>query len=135
MVDVPFFFTENGEQGRITFDEAKWAYNEVITPLNREVARAAARYRWKLIGGVAEKFRTHGYCSSDPWIVQLTASLWKQGGVPQLAKRKLPRAFWWVDAPLAHTGALHPNNQGHRQIALLVTDALKKNGIDGQLED
>ena len=120
---------------RITFSEAKWAYNEVIAPLNNAIAKAAHDYRWHLVSGVAGAFRKHGYCAGDQsWIVQLSDAVWSQGGVPELAKATLPKAFWWVNAPIAEAGALHPNREGHKQVALLVTGLLKENGIDGQLE-
>jgi hypothetical protein len=58
--------------------EAAWAYSNVLVPLNEAVAAAAARNHWNLISGAQEAFRTHGYCSTDPWITTLTDSLANQ---------------------------------------------------------
>lgn len=61
--------------------EAKWAYDRVLQPINAAVAAAAKKHKWRLVSGNAAGFRTHGYCSKDPWIVGLTESFAQQGDV------------------------------------------------------
>lgn len=58
--------------------EAQWASESVLGPLNSAVLAAAQKHGWRLIFGSQEGYRTHGYCSSDPWIVGLTESLANQ---------------------------------------------------------
>ncbi len=84
--------------GQGTFDqaEARWAFLHVLTPLNRAVDAAAARYHWRVISGVAQDFAVHGYCSSQPWIVGLTESLANEG---------------------SPYGTLHANSAGHQAVA------------------
>lgn len=67
--------------GLTAFDraEAQWASDQILIPLNAAVRAAAQKHGWRLIVGAQEGFRTHGYCSSDPWIVGLTESLVNQG--------------------------------------------------------
>ena len=84
--------------GKGTFDqaEARWAFLHVLTPLNRAVEAAAARYHWRVISGVAQDFAVHGYCSSQPWIVGLVESLANEG---------------------SPYGTLHANSAGHQAVA------------------
>ena len=59
--------------------EAAWAYENVLKPLNARVRAATIAHDWHYIAGPAAEFRTHGYCSSDSWIVSLTGSKIGQG--------------------------------------------------------
>ncbi len=59
--------------------EAQWASDSVLTPLNQAVRAAAQKHGWRLVVGSEQGFRTHGYCSPDPWIVGITESLARQG--------------------------------------------------------
>lgn len=77
----------------ITQDEAAWAKDSVVGRLNQQVAAAAATHGWNLAGGIAARFLRHGYCSSDPWAVQVVESKFGQGD---------------------SSGAFHPNRAGHR---------------------
>ena len=82
-------------------DEIRWAYESILRPLNEEVLAATERNRWRLVDGIAERFRTHGYCAGRTRFVRtLWESLFKQGGSP--ASRML--------------GTLHPNGRGHEAI-------------------
>lgn len=80
-------------------EEARWARESVLAPLNAAIETAAAEHGWRLVDGVAERFRGHGLCA--------------------MGKR-------WVrvlgEGPLF--GTLHPNEAGHRQIAALITPEL-----------
>ncbi|MEJ2141183.1 MAG: hypothetical protein P8Y24_02305 [Gammaproteobacteria bacterium] len=67
--------------------EWEFLYNEMVVPLNNAVQMAADRNGWNYVGGIADAFRTHGYCSSpglgdgigDAWVVKLPESEVSQG--------------------------------------------------------
>jgi hypothetical protein len=94
--------------------EAAWANAEVLAKLNQQVRAAATKHGWGLITGVAERFRTHGYCSNDSWIIGLFESLERQHD---------------------HNGTLHANPYGNSQTAKLAIKALREdlypNGLSG----
>lgn len=83
-------------------DEARWASTGVTGGLNAAVASAAAAHGWNLVGGLAQAFRGHGYCSDDPWIVRWAESWANQDN---------------------EDGAFHPNGDGHSAYA----DAIYRN--------
>ena len=80
----------------INKSDARLASAKIIPALDAAVAAAAKRYRWTLVKGINEDFRTHGYPSTVPWIRTLGQSLEMQG-----------------DAD----GTFHPNAAGHQDIA------------------
>jgi lysophospholipase L1-like esterase len=80
-------------------DESRWARENVIAPLNAAIETAAAEHGWRLVDGVAERFRGHGVCAKGKRWVRV------------LGERPL-------------TGTLHPNEAGHRQIAALIAPVL-----------
>lgn len=90
--------------------EAEWAYDDFLRPLNAAVANAARKHGWHLVPAPSQ-FRTHGYCSADSWIVSLSWSAWRQ---------------WSLE------GAMHATPSGHQAQAVAVVAALKRNGIDGK---
>lgn len=49
-----------------SFEEMQWAYEKVVVPLNAAVQAAAQAHGWHYVGGIAEAFRTHGYCADRP---------------------------------------------------------------------
>jgi lysophospholipase L1-like esterase len=102
--------------GVFTQVEAGWAFHNVLVPLNAAVAKAAKQSGWQLVSGAQALFRTHGYCSSAPWIVQLTESLAAQG-------------LLWNGPAAAKAGTLHANQPGHAVQARLIVAALKAAGI------
>jgi hypothetical protein len=66
------FCTMDVGPGTINSAESAWAFLEVVTPLNTELGKAAARHHqkaWRYTGGVMERYGTHGYCASSPYIV------------------------------------------------------------------
>lgn len=67
-----------GTQGLVNDDEAAWARNHVVAGLNQAVVNAGQTQGWDVVGGIAEQFRTHGYCAADPWIVSLAESVQNQ---------------------------------------------------------
>jgi hypothetical protein len=83
-------------------DEARTA---LLAPLNAAGRTAAEDLGWRYVDGIESLFRGHGYCAAraDLWVVRLQNTLRQQGGF---------------------AGALHPNAQGHREIAARLADAL-----------
>jgi hypothetical protein len=93
--------------GVISDAEVLWAHLEVILPLNDIVREAAERHAdkgWKFVGGVAERFRGHGYCASDSWIVHHEVSVAQQGN---------------------RTGTMHPNRKGQNAYAEVLLEQLR----------
>ena len=83
-------------------EEARTA---LLAPLNAAGMKAADDLDWQYVDGIESLFRGHGYCAArrDLWVVRLQNSLRQQGG---------------------RAGALHPNAQGHREIAARLANAL-----------
>src|SRR5207253_2548620 len=83
--------------GLLGFDQAewRWASQTVAASLDRVMASAAHDRGWNYVDTVAAKFRTHGYCSGDSWLRQMTVSLRDQG---------------------SRDGTLHPNRAGQDAI-------------------
>ncbi len=87
--------------------EMKWADENVMTHLNGEVAAAAAKYGWTLIGGISTMFEKHGICAGDHrWIVTYDDSNAVQGDV---------------------NGTMHPNNIGHFATGVRIAEGSKVN--------
>jgi hypothetical protein len=80
-------------------EESRWARESVLAPLNATIETAAAEHGWRLVDGVAERFRGHGVCAMEKRWVRVLG-----------------------EGPLV--GILHPNEAGHRQIAALITPVL-----------
>lgn len=84
---------------RMSKQDAQWAYDNVLVPLNRILAQAAAAHnntagtRWHFVNGISEVFqgsqdgRGHGYCASDNWIMTATESGRIQGPDPDNVAR------------------------------------------------
>jgi lysophospholipase L1-like esterase len=58
----------------------RWAYEELLTPLNKRIADAAGRNGWRWVDGIAADFEKHGYCAgrAERWVVTLPESLLHQ---------------------------------------------------------
>lgn len=80
------------------------AYEQVLLPLNALIREQSKILGWNLVGGIAEAFRTHGYCSKDPYIRTVDESLEVQG---------------------AGFGAFHPTYAGHQVVADLAWPKIK----------
>ena len=108
--------------GGVSPDESRWAQEQMLKPLNAEIAAAAKEHGWNAVGGVAERFRGHGLCAPDAqrWVVTLGEGLSGRplplgGGAGFLAIR---------DVIESTAGTLHPNAEGQRQIAKLIEPVL-----------
>jgi hypothetical protein len=85
--------------GGVKPGESRWARENVLVPLNQRVEAAAAEHGWNVVPGVAETFRGHGLCAGKArWV-----RAFGEGGV---------------------AGTLHPNEEGHRQIAAAINPVL-----------
>jgi hypothetical protein len=87
--------------------EMTWAGGEVAAPLADTMAGVADALDWRFVGGAAELFRLHGYCSTDAWVVRLQESFPTQGQP-------------W--------GVAHPNYAGHDAWAGLIATAVPEPG-------
>ena len=50
------------QQVGVTANEADWARDHVVEPLNLAIRSAAIRLGWEYVDGIAAMFATHGYC-------------------------------------------------------------------------
>lgn len=94
----------------ICAQEAEWAFNRVIIPLNEAVKSAADKWDWIYVGGIASAFRTHGYCADKDqrWARTTTDSLHFQRDI---------------------LGTAHPNQGGHAWYATRLIEAMQTNGV------
>jgi hypothetical protein len=83
VLSVEYFDPTHDEEGRFcrhsvaftTQDEARWAYEGLLRPLNAEIEAAAERNRWLFVDGIAADFERHGYCAgADRWVRRLSDS-------------------------------------------------------------
>jgi hypothetical protein len=74
--------------------ELEWAYEAMVSRMNRYITEATKRHGWTLIDGIEEGFRGRGYCAEprNRLIRTLVESLAMQGGID---------------------GTFHPNWAGH----------------------
>ncbi len=103
VVEIPHLISEAG---------AKLASTEILPALNDEIAIAANLYSWTLVTGFLTNFLTHGYPSTDPWIVSLTQSLKREGSV---------------------SGAFHPSAAGQLDIARYLLASYKADLLNSNL--
>jgi PKD repeat protein len=93
--DGSFCTTFGGALSGITESEAKWASEKVVSRLNKLIQDTANTQGWIFASGIAEKFRTHGYCTPDNfrWFRTMEDS--------RVIQKDL-------------SGTLHPNVHGHQ---------------------
>lgn len=102
-------------------EESMWAEAVFLSQLNATMFDAASRHGWRYVDGIAADFVTHGYCSSENWIVRLTESLLMQGADEPFAP----------DAPARINGTAHPNGAGQRAYAARIAAALRSDLYTG----
>jgi lysophospholipase L1-like esterase len=85
------------------------AYDNLLAPLNRRIARAVELHGWREVTGVAGTFRTHGICARRTWITSAKASF-KEGD--------------------RFLGTLHPNQAGQHAIAELIEPSIARAGFE-----
>lgn len=86
-------------------DEAAWASDAILTPLNTQVRLAALRHGWRLVSGVQDAFLAHGICARGQarWVRRIEESIGRGSGL---------------------SGPLHPNGLGHLATAALISPVL-----------
>ena len=84
--------------------EYLWAEGVVLRRLNATIAAQAATLGWNVVEGIEESFRTHGYCSTQPWMVRIGESFGRQ---------------------MDHMGTAHPNVKGHETYRDKIFTALR----------
>jgi len=102
--------------------ELGWASNHLLATLNATLGDFAGRTPgWRLIGGIAEDSRAHGYCASGAqrWTRTFEESCDMQG--PKLA---VPVGSCWIPDV---KGTLHPNEKAHAAIADRIVESLSAN--------
>ncbi len=110
--------------GGVRPEESEWAREHVLHELNEEIARSAGLHKWTLVEMVDERFEGHGLCARDPdrWVTTFRESVTGQG-IPLFGNRTVLEAL--RDLFASHTGTLHPNRAGHREIAALIEPKLR----------
>jgi hypothetical protein len=92
--------------GKLSFSEINFLDTQVFQPLNRTLADAAMRNGWIPVTGIAQDFRTHGYCSTTPWVIRYEQS-------------------WPIQVD--HLATFHPNAQGQADYASHIATAIVDN--------
>ncbi|HKG35923.1 MAG TPA: SGNH/GDSL hydrolase family protein [Solirubrobacterales bacterium] len=108
--------------GGVTPAESLWAREHILFPLNRQIRESADRFGWRVVDGVDERFAEHGICAPERWVVTAGESINDQG-IPlfgSLLDRQTRRELL-----ASYKGTLHPNPEGHRQIAELIRPVLE----------
>ena len=102
---------------QIDRSEARWAATFLLARLNKEIREAADAAGWTEVKGVAEAFRTHGYCAKDSWIRHIVRAAVRQHGLSLKSRQ---------------SGAFHPNEKGHQEEAKLIKPFLDRVLYHGQ---
>ena len=87
----------------ISSTEYIWVEDSAFRRLNDTMQQQASAHGWTFVGGIADAFRTHGYCSSSNWVVKLEESAIQQAGF---------------------SGVVHPNLAGQQAYAAKIEAAL-----------
>lgn len=92
----------------ITENEWSFLNREEMQPLNRNVAEAASRHGWTFVGGIANRFVNHGFCSPDS--TRFVANFWDS-----------------VNGQNDRQGTAHPNRTGQWVIGDQIYEHLLQN--------
>ncbi len=117
--------------------EEDWARQHVINPLNQTIQRAADKYHWNYVGGIADAFVGHGYGApaGERWIRTADEAVTLQGPYHNPI---LYGAFTFgiggvvadVVSHVETTGTMHPNELGHQAIARALLKSMAAAGWD-----
>lgn len=91
--------------------EVSWARSTVLPGLNGAVQAATAAHGWTYVGGIANDFIGHGYCSTNSWIRRAADSTQMQGPYPAIVNDSTK-------------GTLHPTVAGHASYARHIYQAV-----------
>lgn len=106
--------------------EAQWASEGVIRGLNERVKAAAERHAWVYVGGIADKFATHGYCANEQrWVRTFRDAKRIQGTDNRCDLRNRDS----IRSCIISSGSVHPSEGGHAWYATRLIEELQKAGI------
>jgi len=88
--------------------EMEWASTYAFARLSATSQEAANLHGWQLVSGISERFRTHGYCSLDTYLMRLFDTFLIQGD---------------------QFGVVHPNPPGHRAYADAILETMADQGM------
>lgn len=113
---------------RIDGQEAEWASISVIAGLNGTVKKAADTHHWVYVGGIADQFRKHGYCTGDSmrWVRTFNEAKLIQGFDSHC---NILHPLTTVKHCLFSSGSVHPSKGGHEVYAASLVEALRKEGV------
>jgi len=111
-------------------DETRWASEQVITSLNTKVSEAARQHGWFYVGGVFERFHTHGFCAGDGvrW-VRTFKEAEKVQGTDTKCKASSILSFGALRECLISSGSVHPSGGGHATYSTRIIEELQRAGI------
>jgi hypothetical protein len=121
--------------GAISEEEARFAYNQILVPLNNAVATAAERHGWTYVSGIAAAFGDgHGLCADRPY----DPSTYRGNPHPDEVTWPTGRHVRWlrvareseiIQGPpedrKSSKGTLHPNEFGHRGMSERLREAIR----------
>ena len=88
-------------------DEIGWMKSTAMPALDKAVQDGAAAGNFTFVGGIADRFKGHGYCASDNWIVRAKQATYRQGPFNLLSR---PLGFY-KDSSGWHFGGLGINKE------------------------
>lgn len=104
-------------------EEIEWAVASVLPAINGAVKQAAQQHGWHYVGGIAEGFRGHGYCSPQTWIRRAPDSSRQQG----------PISLGAFGIHKETKGTFHPTVEGHALYARRLVDSIgQKLGVSAK---
>jgi hypothetical protein len=101
-------------------DEIKWLNATAMPRLFEAVKDGAALAGFTYIGGIAELFRGHGYCSTKNWLRRAPESSFAQGPW-NIFSKPIPGGF---NVHALTKGTIHPTPAGYAAISKLLTPHL-----------
>ena len=113
-------------------EEAIWAVQNILVPLNLEIARAADAHNWIFVDGIQETFLRHGYCAQQPYSSLDFQSPFPLNGYSEgrwIRRAGESQHIQGIFGPQKTKGALHPNEYGHRAIKEKVLEKLVEERI------
>lgn len=113
---------------RINRGEAEWASDRVIPALNGKVSEAARQHGWVYVTGVADKFRTHGYCAPEPvrWVRTFGDARRIQGTDKRCSVISFISS---LRECLISSGSVHPTEGGHATYASALIESLQRESV------
>lgn len=109
--------------------EARWASESVIRQgLNARVKVAADAFGWTYVGGIADKFVNHGYCSKERWVRTFTEAKHLQGTDNKCTAHSFT-SFGGIKDCIISSGSVHPNVGGHAWYASRLIEELQNAGV------